>query len=258
MFSRTARFEPVNLFRFVQKPELLNSPWNYYQGSDPQNPKIYSNPSAAYGRVPAHFSPPREYQMSLRALRSYGNSRTSKDAVTGPLVIGLVGPRSQFALVLDYPLGSEYVSMFAVKNSMSDSDNPTVQRHSAPLLRTSSGTSGGSLVTCQVRRDSVSVLVDGNQACSYQGDLSKLVLPRDWSVADSRSFIVGAQKAAFIVNEWRLEALPPEAPAVAVPSFENPGFGPLGPGVPPGTALPPGLRPPGTPLPRQPDLAPGN
>jgi hypothetical protein len=257
MFSRVVTFEPVNLFKFVQQAELLKSPWNYDRGSTAQDPAIYSDPRAAFGRVPSHFNAaPREYQMSLNVARDYRSSVTNRDAVTGPLVIGLVGPRTQFAVVLDHPQGGQFVSMIAFKDAKTENDNPTVQKHSSPLIQLGSSPSSGSLVICQVRRESVSVTVDGQQACRFEGDLSKLVLPRDWSVNDNRAFIVGANNAAYFVSRWRLDPLPREAEPPAGgfdnPGFPNPGLGAPGLGVPPDAKFPAGLTPPGTPLPRGP------
>jgi hypothetical protein len=257
MLAQNVKFEPVNLFKFVQQAELLKSPWNYDRSSTAQDPAIYSDPSKPFGRVPSHFnSAPREYQMSLNVTRDYRSSGSGRDGVTGPLVIGLVGPRSQFAVVLDYPIGGQFVSMIALKDAKSESDNPTVQKHSSPLIRMGSSPRSGSMVICQVRRESVSVTVDGKQACRFEGDLSKLVLPRDWSVNDDRAFIMGANNAAYFVSRWRLDPLAREAEApvggFGNPGFANPGIGAPGLGVPPDAKFPAGLTPPGTPLPRGP------
>jgi hypothetical protein len=209
--------------------------------------------------------------MSLRVARVYSSSssRTSGSGVTGPLMLGLTGPKSQFAAIIDLPLGNEYISLLSVTGAKGLEDNPTVMRHRSPLVRMSSSGShsGGSLVACQVRRNSVDVLVDNQLACRFEGDLSKLSLPKEWAVNNNRALMLGAHRAFYHVSQWRLEPVPRAVSSVnpaevfpgggaagkgAAPGFGPPrqppeGFAPQGFPPPQGFAPPQGLPPQGLP-----------
>ena len=237
MFSQTPSFQPVDLFRFVKNNELILSPWDYAdQNARSREAGVDSDPKVGYGRLPAHFTPPREYQMSLEVVRllPYSSStRARSSEATGPLVLGLVGPRGQFAALIDLPVGGQYVSSLAVAGASGADNNPTLVRHASPLVRASYvGGSGGSVVACQVRRTSVTVLVDGRVACQYEGDLGKLVLPKEWAIADKQAVMLGAHLAAYNVRNWRIEPVPKEGP----PAFATQ--------PPPGQPFPPGFAPP--------------
>jgi hypothetical protein len=214
MFSRSPSFQPVDLFSYVRHNELIASPWDYASTSSSAERAVNSDRSVGYGRLPAHFTPPREYQMSLQVIR-YRSTTTSSLAedVSGPLVLGLVGPRGPFAAVIDLPLGNEFVSSLALAGAKGADDNPTLTRHSGPLIRPSFG-SISSQVVCQVRRNSVTVLVNGQTACQYEGDQTKLTMPREWR--HQGTLMLGAHLAAYNVRGWRLDPLPKEAPSSAV------------------------------------------
>jgi hypothetical protein len=220
MYFRDVSFEPVDCFKFVVPLELKASPWNAYSGS---TGGIYSQPDISYGRVPAHVpNVPREYQVGVRVHQYYSSDQK------GPFVIGVVGTKGQFAAVIDMPVSTtEYCTFLTLADAKTPDQNPTLQRHARQHLNFSTDP-----VVVQVRRNSVTVLVDGREVCAYSGDLGKLALPREWAVADTKALLLGAHQASFRVTSWMVE---PVAPA---PRLAQPGRPPSFPGLPEVPPLP--------------------
>ena len=217
-FFRNVSFEPVDCFKFVVPLELKASPWNLYSSS---TGGIYSQPDIVYGRVPAHVpSLPREYQVGVRVHQYYSSDQK------GPFVIGAIGPRGQFAAVIDLPLSTpEFCTFLTLADAKTPEQNPTLQRYTRQHLNFSTDP-----VVVQVRRNSVAVLVDNRVVCEYSGDLGKLALPRDWAVTDTKALMLGAHQASYRVTSWMVEPVgpaprsglsagPPNVPAI-------PGFPP--------------------------------
>jgi tetratricopeptide (TPR) repeat protein len=197
MYFRDLSFEPVDLFKYVALPELLDSPWDRSQGAS--SPAIHTEPGVLYGRVPSHFpNAPREYQVAVKAHHYY-----SSQGKEGPLVIGLVGPKSQFAVMLDWPISStEYASFVTTSEAKTLDQNPSLTRSPSKQLNFSDDP-----VICQVRRNGVTVRNRRGIICEYQGDMNKLMLPREWAVADNKAFFLGAHLSSYRVNSWVLEPL---------------------------------------------------
>ncbi|MCI0361452.1 MAG: hypothetical protein L0211_23465 [Planctomycetaceae bacterium] len=214
MYFRNVSFDPVDCFKFVLLPELKASPWNLYSGS---TGGIYSQPDIVYGRVPAHVpNLPREYQVGVKAHHYYSSDQK------GPFVIGMVGPKGQFAAVIDLPVSTtEYCTFLTLADAKTPEQNPTITRHTRQHLSFSTDP-----VVVQVRRNSVTVLVDNRVVCEYSGDLGKLALPREWAVSDTKALILGAHQASYRVTSWMVEPVGPAS------RLSRPGEGPSVPNLP--------------------------
>jgi hypothetical protein len=220
MYFRNVSFEPINCFNFVNQLELKASPWNAYSST---SPSIYSKPDIVYGRVPSHVpNIPREYQLGVRVGQYYSSGQG------GPMMIGLVGPKGQFAAVIDMPIGTEYCTFLTLADAKTPEQNPTLARYTRQHLMF-----GDESVLVQVRRNRVTVQINNRVVSQYEGDLSKLTLPREWAIANPKSLMLGAHQGSYRVSSWILE---PVAPAPRLSQSANP---PAVPGL-PGFPGPPG------------------
>ncbi|HEX5102230.1 MAG TPA: hypothetical protein VFV87_00360, partial [Pirellulaceae bacterium] len=228
-FTRVYSFGPVDLFNFVQRTDLSASPW---AATNDMPPALYSDADAALARLPARYPPPREYQLTIRVRRGRPTSGAApafplaEPEPTGPFVIGLVGPKSPFLACLDLPIGGgEFGSFLTTGEAAAPQDNPTLRRLSSAQI--SGRFRGESTIVCQVRRRSVSVMVDSTEACRYEGDLAKLSLPKEWSINDPRSLFIGSHKCCYSVTSWMLEPLPAESRVPASTAGFSAGAAPI-------------------------------
>jgi hypothetical protein len=84
-------------------------------------------------------------------------------------------------------------------------------------------------VLVQVRRNSVAVQINNRVICQFDGDLSKLTLPREWAVNDGKALLMGAHQGSYRVSSWILE---PVAPAPRLGQAASPSTVPGPPGIP--------------------------
>ena len=76
-------------------------------------------------------------------------------------------------------------------------------------------------VQVAVRRNSVTVWINNRVVSQYDGDLSKLALPREWTVSDPKALLVGAHQGSYRVSSWTVEAVAP-APRLSQPASVPP------------------------------------
>jgi tetratricopeptide (TPR) repeat protein len=217
MFFRNVSFEPIDCFKFVVPLELKASPWNAYPGS---SASIYSKPDIVYGKVPTHVpNIPREYQVGVRVSQYYSSGQA------GPFVVGVAGPRSPFAVVIDMPIGTEFCTFITLADAKTPEQNPTLVRYARQHLMF-----GDVPVLVQVRRGSVTVQIDNQPVTQYEGDLDKLVSPPDWTIPRFNGLLLGAHQGSYRVSSWFLE---PVAPAPRTAKASAPPPVPGVPGFPP-------------------------
>lgn len=226
MMSGGQQLLPVNLFTKIPIPQPRgNTGWSPRGTS-----AIDSDSAVPYARVQTTFTPPREYQLSLRVRRNSG----APDRM-GPLVIGLVSGKSQFLAVIDAAGNGQYASLLTEASARTLAENSTVQQATVPLLKASAfagGQLGGAFqpgvgmpasdqfVVCQVRRRGVTVLVDGQLACQFSGDLGQLSVPREWSIGDSKVLFLGSHLGDFRVDAWSVDPLPAAGGAFGAPGID--------------------------------------
>jgi hypothetical protein len=225
-FAKTPAFDPVDLLRFVNPQALQAGGWGR---ADDDEPGIFSRSSAAYSRVMAGVSVPREYQVRIEVRRpSRGRGQSSDgDVARGPLVVGLVGPKGPFVAVIDWPAPApNYATFLNLRDAKELKDNPTARTQGSPLLpvpeRFGFGFGGPpprQTIVCQVRRRNVTVLVDGTEVCRLAGDLSRLSVPKEWAGGEGPALFLGSHQCHYDVAHWLLEPLPSEAPPAG---FANP------------------------------------
>ena len=204
-YAATQSFETVDLLQYVQRQDLAASPWG---ATTDMPPSLYSDDETALARLPVRYPVPREYQLTIRVRRNYSirfDSDGPEPRSSGPFVVGLVGPKSPFMACVDLPAtGGEFATFLSVADAKMPTDNPAYRKHAFAQLR------GEATIVCQVRRKSVSVAINSNEVCRYEGDLAKLALPREWSVGDPKALFIGSHQCGYSVTGWTLEPLPRE------------------------------------------------
>jgi hypothetical protein len=139
--------------------------------------------------------PTGEYQVALR-VRRY---TTTPNA--GMFVIGLPHTRSQFAVVIDYPVaGKGFASFITLGGLKKPDDNPTLKMTENLVPRI--GLDQQHIIVCAVKRDEIAVQLDGQPLIQYRGDMSKLTLTNEWAVPDARCMFLGAHQGGFYVHGW--------------------------------------------------------
>ncbi|HZN34853.1 MAG TPA: hypothetical protein VFB80_13585, partial [Pirellulaceae bacterium] len=194
MLARSKTFERVDLLAALNDQTIRTSGWTV-------NPGYAHVSSADFARLQAPTSPTGEYQVGLRLRRT-----SSSSSQNGMFVIGLPHARSQFLLVLDFPIpGQGYASFLTLSNAKRPEDNPTFQLQAGQTHRLT--TSREYFVACTVAPNQIQVLLDGESLINYQGDMNRLTMPREWSVPDARSLFLGSHQGSFSIYSWVMAPL---------------------------------------------------
>jgi hypothetical protein len=143
-----------------------------------------------YTRLEIPCGPPEEYDLEL-VIERLGAPES--------FVIGLVGAGRQFTTHLDAKLfGSNSKVLSACCSGLrlidGRADNETVRRE--PVLKPA----GSSEVRCCVRKTGVSVLVNGMQIIDWKGSLSRLTLPRQWTVPNKGALFLGTYDCSYKIS----------------------------------------------------------
>lgn len=199
-YVRTQTFEPVDLMKFVTQQELRAAAW-YAENAN----TLASQSDGSFARIPAHYAPPREYQVTIHVVRNSQSDQPAEVMNEGAFVAGLVGPKSQFIVAIDVPAGGEFASFISVAGG-AGTQNPAATKAGPRQLPPNRS----SVIVCEVRRRSVTVRVNDAEVCRYEGDMSNLALPKEWSVSDPRAPFIGSQNCRYLVSSWVIRPLPPE------------------------------------------------
>jgi hypothetical protein len=209
MYFRNVAFEPIDCFKFVVPLELKASPWNVLNTSPTS---IYSKADIVYGKVPTHVpNIPREYQVGVRVSQYYSS--------TGPFIIGMVGPRGPFAVVVDMPISTEFCTFITLEGAKTPEQNPTLVRYARQHLMF-----GDAPVLVQLRRNSVTVQIKNQEVTKFDGDLDKLVSPPEWTIPKFNGLLLGAHQGSYRVSSWFLEPVAPAprlTPTGGLPAVPN-------------------------------------
>ena len=147
---------------------------------------------------------PDEYTLKLQVERTAGS-----DA----LGIGLVLADRRCLVVLDAGPNIGYVSGLELIDRKPCANNETTRKGAIFKNGVSSD------VHCHVRRDAISVTVDGKTIIDYKGKWGRLTLGDFWKTPN-RALFVGAQATSYRISKIELTPLEPD-PARPVEKFEG-------------------------------------
>jgi len=194
LLTGTKRLSPTDVLTAVT-PDTYRTP-----GWTARTSYLKVDNNAAFARLQAPVNPTGEYQVALKVLR-YTNSPAS-----GPLAIGLPHWQAQFMAVIDLPMADKrYASYLSLSGQRRTEDNPTFKATEVSSPRI--GVGGFHNVSCIVRRRDIVISLDGQPLIEYRGDMSKLYLPKEWAVPDSRAMFLGAHQGGFDFYGWAVAPL---------------------------------------------------
>jgi hypothetical protein len=149
---------------------------------------VLVNPEMKFTRIQVPYSPPEEYDLTLVAERKKG---------TNSIVIGLVAGGKQFCAIID-AFEKDTASGIDLIDGLSFPDNETA--HAGVLLKNGVP----STIVCSVRKDRLSVTVDGRKVVDWKADYARVSLFREWKVKDDQALFLGAWTAPYRVHKLEL------------------------------------------------------
>ncbi|HEX5102658.1 MAG TPA: hypothetical protein VFV87_02535 [Pirellulaceae bacterium] len=194
LLTRMKAFETTNVISAITPQTVRTQGWYIYSDM------LRVDNDATSARIQSPVNPTGEYQVALRVRRS----TTTPHA--GMFVVGLPHVRSQFAVVIDYPVpGKGFASFITLGGLKKPDDNPTlkVTENLVPRL----GTDQQHIIICAVKLDEISVQLDGQELIQYRGDMSKLTMSKEWAVPDTRCMFLGSHQGGFYVHGWVVSPL---------------------------------------------------
>ncbi len=174
--ARPAVEAPVDLLRLLDpKQDAVDGEWTLGGGR-------LASGKARCARIQFPFQPPEEYDLTVVATRVEGNEA---------LVLGLVGGGSQFDACVDS--WNSTVTGLGMLDGKHTNDNETSAR--GKLLR--NGTPAA--IVCSVRRDGLTLTVDGRKVIAWKGDYARLSNIPEWKVPDPKALYLGCCDSKFVV-----------------------------------------------------------
>lgn len=172
------------------------------------------SPKVRFARIQIPFEPPEEYDLLVTGRRREG---------TDMMYLGLIGGGRHFGVALDgwrragTDTGSETTVCGLQLIDGKDAFNNETRRAGKPLLATDRAFA----VVCAVRKNHVTVRVDGQSVVDWSPDFSRVSMQDKWSVPNPRQFAIGAFDSVFEFTAIRL--VPPGcAQPEASPPAEKP------------------------------------
>ncbi len=150
------------------------------------------SPGRPFARVLIPYAPPEEYDVAAVVERQ-GDSNS--------INLGLAVGERQFLVILDAKQGAEYLSGLDLVDGKPFMGNETTVK-GAFFVQGKPGT-----VVCSVRKDRVTVTVDGRKAIDWKADYTRLSLFSAWSVAHKNCLLLGSWTSVIRVSKLELTAV---------------------------------------------------
>jgi hypothetical protein len=199
MLTRLKAFEPTDLLAAMSPQTVRTQGW-YFSTS-----YLRVDDSAQWARLQSPVNPTGEYQTALR-IRRYSSSSSSSQPKLGVFVVGLPSLRSQFLVVLDYPIaGKGFASFLTLSGYKKLEDNPTFKLTENVTPRLESGKE--MVLVCGVKLGEIVVTLGGEKLIEYRGDMGKLTMTPEWAVPNTRSMFLGAHQGEFYIPAWSVAPL---------------------------------------------------
>jgi hypothetical protein len=201
LLTRLQAFEATDLMEKMNEQTVRTQGWSIYSSS------LRVDDNAQWARLQSPVNPTGEYQTALRLTR-YGSSSSSSSQPpkAGVFVVGLPSLRSQFLVVLDYPIpGKGYASFLTLSGYKKLEDNPTFKISENLSQCLADGRE--KVLVCGVKLQEVVVTLDGEKLIEYRGDMGKLTMTPEWAVPNTRSMFLGAHQGDFYIRGWSVAPL---------------------------------------------------
>jgi predicted esterase len=152
--------------------------------------KTLISPSTEFARLQVPIAVPEEYDLEVVAQRSDAGKPDT-------LVIGLVGGGAQFMVGLDGNTGTK--SGLDAIDGKRFVENETT-RDGALLSADKPST-----ILVAVRKDRVTVSVDGKAVLEWKADYSRVSVRSAWAIRDGKTLFLGSTKCGYRFTKWVLQ-----------------------------------------------------
>ncbi|MBI3856520.1 MAG: hypothetical protein HY293_12605, partial [Planctomycetes bacterium] len=151
--------------------------------------KTLVTPAADFSRLQVAAALPAEYDLEVVAQRAAADKPDT-------LVIGLVGGGAQFMVGLDGNMGS--------KSGLDAIDGKRFVENETTRDGAVFSADKPSTILCSVRKDRVTVSVDGKVLLDWKAEFPRLSLRTAWATRDPKFLFLGSNKCVYRVTKWTL------------------------------------------------------
>jgi hypothetical protein len=170
---------PVDLLKLLDlKQDVVQGDWTFNDG------KLVSGKGQGT-RVQIPYAPPDEYDLVIGAMRMDGI-----DCVN----IGLARGTNQFCACIDG--WTSTVTGLSLVDGKLAVDNESAKRVAGVLK-----TNRPSIIICSVRKDGVTVAVDGRKLIEWKGDSSRLSVYKDLAVPNPKALFISTWDTRFVFTK---------------------------------------------------------
>lgn len=186
LFSGDWGTSNINLLLCLTPDDMVDESWQLTKGR-----LVSAARDRTAVRIP--WQPGSEYDLTLMVRRRSGDSF---------LMIGLCQPQSQFTVILNAPENGQFVSGPSLFDGHGLKGNPLTSRHDAlfPI--------GEQVrVKCQVRQESLTVLVGEQTIIAFQGDMTRLTIGPFWRVRNVSTMFLRSEFSEFEIESLQLNPI---------------------------------------------------
>jgi hypothetical protein len=169
--------------------ELVDPTRDSVAGAWKLESKTLVTPSNDFSRLQVAAAVPPEYDLEVVAQRS-GSDKPDT------LVIGLVGGGSQFMVGLDGNNGT--------KSGLDAIDGKRFVENESTRDGGVFSADKPSTILCSVRKDRVTISVDGRVLLDWKAEFPRLTLRTAWAPRDSKLLFLGSNKCVYHITKWVL------------------------------------------------------
>ena len=172
----------VDLLKLIDPDrDAVRGTWTFVGGA-------LQSPAETWARIEIPYSPPEEYDLEMVVTRT-GSVQS--------LNVGLVGGGRQFHALID--------GYGEVKSGLDKVDGRNAYNNVTTVSGTFLKTDEPSTVVCSVRRDKVTVTVDGKEIISWKADYNRISIDPRWQVPSTDTLSIGCYLALFRVDKIQLK-----------------------------------------------------
>jgi predicted esterase len=151
--------------------------------------KTLVSPQSDFARLQVTAAVPTEYDLEVVAQRSSGEKADT-------LVIGLVGGGAQFMVGVDGNTGT--------KSGLDAIDGKRFVENETTREGAVFSADKPSTILCSVRKDRVTVSVDGKVVLDWKADFARLSQRPAWAPRDAKLLFLGSNKCVYKITKWVL------------------------------------------------------
>jgi len=189
----------VDLFDLIQPKNVV------YVGKWQFDGKALVSPPDPSARIQLPYEPPEEYRLTIDIQR-LSTAPIGREMGRNAFVLGLSSGPVQFVAAVDFqPHGLVFLNCLMLLDGQDVRKNKSVKitnfgnKPAIPQGQVSE-------LLCTVRKDQVTVTLDGKTMIDWSGDFKRLSMPPDWAVPHPKRLFLGSRLCSFRIT--KLEVMP--------------------------------------------------